>query len=80
MSNTQNQPTPDAAGGAPSSPEKDPKDWVTGDEPATGAQLSYVSTLAQDAGTEVPDELTKADASELIDELQEKSPRVDDAP
>lgn len=51
-------------------PEKDPADWVTGDEPMTGPQRSYLNTLAQEAGREVPDELTKADASALIDELQ----------
>ncbi len=56
---------------------KDPSDWVTGDEPATGPQLSYLQTLATDSDAEVPDDLTKADASSLIDELQEKSPRVD---
>ncbi|MBV8990447.1 MAG: DUF3072 domain-containing protein, partial [Solirubrobacterales bacterium] len=38
-------------------PEKDPEDWVTGEEPATGPQLSYLGTLAQQAGTDVPAEL-----------------------
>ena len=61
-----------------SSAAKDPDRWVTGDEPATGPQRSYVETLAQDTGTEVPDELTKAEASKLIDELQDQSPRVGD--
>jgi hypothetical protein len=61
-----------------SSPDKDPKDWVTGDEPATGAQESYLATLAQDAGADIPEQVTKAQASELIDELQHESPRVDD--
>jgi hypothetical protein len=56
-------------------PEKDPSDWATGGEPATGPQLSYVSTLAQEAGVDVPENLTKADASKLIDELQEKTGR-----
>ena len=60
---------------ADQNPEKDPSDWVTGDEPATGPQLSYLSTLAQQAGAEVPEKLTKADASKLIDELQEKTGR-----
>ncbi len=51
--------------------EKDPSDWVTGDEPATGPQQSYVSTLAQQAGEEVdPTDLTKAEASQKIEELQ----------
>jgi hypothetical protein len=57
--------------------EKDPSDWVTGDEPATGAQKSYLQTLAREAGEEVSDDLTKADASRKIDELQGESPRVD---
>jgi hypothetical protein len=56
--------------------EKDPSDWVTGDEPMTGAQASYLSTLAQDTGREVPEHLTKADASKLIDELQAASGRA----
>ncbi|SEO65472.1 DUF3072 domain-containing protein [Trujillonella endophytica] len=57
------------------STEKDPQDWVTGDEPATGAQKSYLGTLAREAGEEVPDDLTKADASVRIDELQEETGR-----
>ena len=56
-------------------PEKDPSDWVTGDEPMTGPQESYLHTLAREAGQEVPDDLTKAQASELIDELQERTGR-----
>ncbi|WP_430780099.1 DUF3072 domain-containing protein [Actinoplanes sp. G11-F43] len=54
---------------------KDPADWVTGDQPATGAQESYLHTLATEADEEVPDGLTKADASRKIDELQEKTGR-----
>jgi hypothetical protein len=56
-------------------PDKDPDDWVTGDEPMTGPQESYLNTLAQEAQVEVPDELTKAQASELIDQLQERTGR-----
>ena len=56
-------------------PEKDPDDWVTGDEPPTGPQLSYLQTLAQQAGEELPEKLTKAKASQLIDELQAKTGR-----
>lgn len=55
--------------------EKDPSDWVTGDEPMTGAQRSYLHTLAQEAQREVPDDLTKAQASEMIDELQSSTGR-----
>lgn len=60
----------------PETAEKDPDDWVTGDEPATGPQLSYLSTLAHEAGEQVEaDGLTKADASRLIDDLQERTGR-----
>lgn len=55
--------------------EKDPTDWVTGDEPMTGPQRSYLSTLAQEAGRELPADLTKAQASEMIDELQQQTGR-----
>jgi hypothetical protein len=57
------------------SPEKDPEEWVTGDEPMTGPQKSYLHTLAREAGIEVPDDLSKVDASRMIDELQEKTGR-----
>ena len=56
--------------------EKDPENWVTGDEPMTGPQESYLNTLAREAGQEVPDGLTKAKASEMIDQLQGKSERL----
>jgi hypothetical protein len=56
--------------------EKDPDQWVTGDEPMTGAQASYLSTLAQDTGRQVPETMTKAEASKLIDELQAESGRA----
>ncbi|MEM6107111.1 DUF3072 domain-containing protein [Mycobacterium sp. 050272] len=56
-------------------PEKDTSEWVTGDEPMTGPQRSYLHTLAQEAGRDVPDDLTKAQASELIDELQQATGR-----
>ena len=55
--------------------EKDPSTWVTGDEPATGAQKSYIDTLARDAGEEISADLTKAEASEQIERLQEKTGR-----
>jgi Protein of unknown function (DUF3072) len=55
---------------------KDPEDWTTGDEPMTGPQKSYLSTLAREAGREdVPENLTKAQASELIDQLQQQTGR-----
>ena len=41
----------------------------------TGPQASYLRTLAQEAGEEVDDALTKAEASKKIDELQERTGR-----
>jgi inner membrane transporter RhtA len=57
-------------------PAKNPEDWVTGDEPMTGPQRSYLQTLAREAGRDVNvGALSKADASKLIDELQVVSGR-----
>lgn len=79
------EPTPDAAptsdpqaaatGDAAQNPVKDPSEWTTGDEPITGPQASYLQTLAQEAGETVPDNLTKAQASEMIDRLQGQTGR-----
>jgi hypothetical protein len=54
---------------------KDPEDWVTGDEPMTGPQASYLETLSREAGVEADDDLTKAQASERIEELQDRTGR-----
>ena len=56
--------------------EKDPEDWTTGGEPMTAPQGSYLRTLAREAGEDVPDDLSKAQASELIDQLQDRSARL----
>ena len=56
-------------------PERDPSRWVTGGEPSTGAQESYLSTLAKEAGEETPTGLTKAEASQEIDRLQSETGR-----
>ena len=61
---------PSAMATKDANPEKDTADWVTGEEPMTGPQHSYLNTLAQEARRDVPENLTKAQASELIDELQ----------
>ncbi len=57
-----------------SNTEKNPDDWVTGDEPMTGAQGSYLKTLSEQAHD--PDafaeDLSKAEASKRIDALREK--------
>ncbi len=54
---------------------KDPDDWTTGDEPMTGAQRSYLKTLSDEAGEELNENLTKAEASKRINELQQKTGR-----
>lgn len=59
-------------------PVKDPETWATGGEPMTGPQASYVQTLMQQAGRPESDfdpNLTKAQASELIDQLQQETGR-----
>ncbi len=59
----------------PSNREKDPDDWVTGDERMTGAQASYLKTLSEEAKQEFDPEMTKAEASKRIDELQKLTGR-----
>ena len=57
---------------------KDPDTWTTGNEPATGAQLSYLKTLTTEA-KEAFDEtaaITKAEASKRIEELRAGNARV----
>jgi Protein of unknown function (DUF3072) len=51
--------------------KKDPEDWVSGDEPMTGAQASYLKTLSEqtDADAFEPN-LTKAEASKRVDRLK----------
>jgi hypothetical protein len=59
-------------------PVKDPADWTTDDEPMTGPQASYLKTLLQQAGkpeSDLDPRLTKAQASQLIDRLQEETGR-----
>jgi DUF3072 family protein len=55
--------------------QKNPDEWVSGDDPMTGAQASYLKTLCEQAGTPelFDDNLTKAEASKLIDEMREKA-------
>jgi hypothetical protein len=64
-------------GGSASNQIKDPDDWVTGGEPMTGAQASYLKTLSEQVhDPEAFDpELDKADASKRIDELKDKTGR-----
>ncbi len=60
---------------APGNAAKPVEEWTTGDEPMTGAQASYLQTLCQEGGEEFDPGLTKAQASERIDALQEKTGR-----
>jgi hypothetical protein len=63
----------DNAGG--SNTVKDPNEWKTGDQEMTGAQKSYLKTLSDEAGEELDENLSKAEASKKIDELQHKTGR-----
>ena len=57
---------------------KDPDNWTTGGEPATGAQMSYLKTLMGEAGQDFDEskEVTKTEASKMIEELRSKNARV----
>ena len=74
ISNTHSNDTTGTIGATgesgPGTTEKDPGEWVTGDEPMTGAQRSYLDTLAREAGEVLAADLTKAEASEHIERLQ----------
>ena len=61
---TLGSPTPESGA------ERDPQEWVTGDEPMTGPQRSYLDNLARQAGEEIPADLNKAEASEHIERLR----------
>ncbi|MVA74565.1 DUF3072 domain-containing protein [Auraticoccus sp. F435] len=51
--------------------QRDPSEWVSGDDPMTEAQRSYLDTLAKQAGEELPADMTKAEASQHIDRLRD---------
>ena len=59
-----------ATPGAPDPLQKDPSEWVSGDDPITPAQRSYLDTLARQAGEELPADMSKAEASQHIDRLR----------
>jgi hypothetical protein len=61
--------------GGSSNAIKDPENWATGGEEMTDAQRSYLKTLADEAGENVDENLSKAEASKHIDELQQKTGR-----
>jgi hypothetical protein len=55
--------------------QKNPEEWKTGDERMTGAQRSYLKTLSDEAGEPMDENLTKAEAAQRIEELQQKTGR-----
>ena len=67
MSNPKTEPTDNT--------KKNPDEWVSGDDPMTGAQASYLKTLCEQVGSPelYNDNLTKAEASKLIDQMREKA-------
>jgi hypothetical protein len=67
MSNPKSEPTDNA--------KKDPDEWLSGNDPMTGAQASYLKTLCEQAGMPelFNDNLTKAEASKLIDEMRQQA-------
>ena len=56
---------------------KDPQDWASGDDPMTDAQRSYLETLSRQAGEEMPENMSKSEASQRIDELRAKTGLAD---
>jgi hypothetical protein len=55
--------------------QKDPDDWITGEEPMTLAQASYLKSLCEAARVRFDGTLTKAEASKRIEELQDRTGR-----
>ena len=70
MSSGQNNPKVDIPSGA----EKDPDEWVSGDDPMTASQASYLKNLSEQANDPdaYSDGLSKAEASKRIDKLRTK--------
>ena len=70
---TQGQDNPKLDPDPGSNTQKDPDNWVSGDDPMTGAQASYLTTLSEEAGEDPPEpDLSKAEASKRIDALREQ--------
>ena len=68
------QNNPKVAPSPASNLEKDPDDWVSGDDPMTEAQASYLKTLSEQAHDPetFSDKLSKAEASKRIDALKQE--------
>ena len=68
------KPNPKMDPASNSNTEKEPDDWVSGNDPMTGAQASYLKTLSEECGEPEVFQpgLTKAEASKRIDALKAK--------
>lgn len=75
QANSRNNTAQNSDNTAGSNTVKNPDDWTTGGEEMTGAQHSYLKTLSEEAGEEMDETLTKAEASKRIDELQHETGR-----
>jgi hypothetical protein len=75
MPSKPNPTKPKPAADPGSNTVKDPDDWVSGGEPMTGAQASYLNTLSEQAhdAPAFAEDLTKAEASKRIDCLREEA-------
>jgi hypothetical protein len=62
-----------ATPGADDALQKDPSDWVSGDDPITPSQKSYLDTLARQAGEELSADMTKSEASQHIERLRQQT-------
>ncbi len=69
-------PKRDPKAAAEGNAAKDPADWVSGDEPMTAAQASYLQTLCEETGEAMDTSLSKAEASRRIDALKKRDPRL----
>jgi DUF3072 family protein len=69
---------PKVSSGPASDLKKNPDEWVSGDEPMTGAQASYLKTLSEEAkdADAFDEKLTKAEASKRIDAVKAKVERM----
>lgn len=77
MTNSRDDEAPSPKQDAPTgNAAKDPGDWVTGDEPMTAAQASYLQTLCEETGEKMDATLSKAEASRRIDALRKRDPRL----
>jgi hypothetical protein len=80
--NSPRDTNPKIAAEPPTNTRKDPEDWVSGDDPMTGAQVSYLKTLAEEAHEPeaFSTHLTNAEASKRIDVLKAKLRLYDGPP